>query len=379
MIFGIIFGIILLSILFLQLTNKEDKKINGVFLLNENTGDISGYYKWIEELDKRGLKAIIKPEQIVLEKYPNYFKQLSDRGYEIATGYGEAPFWNMSYEEQYEIMKKYKEYAENITNKPLKIFSSKYFAYDENTLKVADELGIPFILARGTGIEARIYSPTEYKVKLIFVSNLEFGDMGHGSLCDSSLFSRGATAQDFSKKLDESFAENPDGLILVSHVYIGGTRLDWWEVYEKAIDSEKVQWNNFDEWIKNVDEIKMDYPKIPYNTEVKYIVPTYSVPLEDLELIPELNTQNKIVFFHNGQGEMCLEFLEFIKTINYTIEEHLNTEENFYRTLQNYVDVFGKSEGVSNSFEYFPIIFINNKSYSGFNEEIQKEIENEIK
>jgi len=35
------------------------------------------------------------------------------------------------------------------------------------------------------------------------------------------------------------------------------------------------------------------YSEIPYNTEVKYIEPKPSVPLEEIELIPELQKQNK--------------------------------------------------------------------------------------
>lgn len=67
---------------------RVNKKINGIFLLTENTGDISGYYKWEEVLDKKNYKAIIKPERSVLQKYPDYFKNLASKGYEIAIGYG---------------------------------------------------------------------------------------------------------------------------------------------------------------------------------------------------------------------------------------------------------------------------------------------------
>jgi len=272
---------------------RVNKKINGVFLLTENTGDISGYYKWEEVLDKRNHKAIIKPERSVLQKYPDYFKRLAGKGYEIAIGYGKAPFWDMPYEEQYKIIEEYKRYAENILGKPIKIFSSKYFAYDENTLKAADELGIPYILGRGTGIEAVIYSPKEYKAKIMLVSNLVFEDMGSGSLCDISLYQRGSTAGDFRKVLDDCFAENPDDLILVSHVYIGGTRVGWWDAYESAINSDKVNWRSFDQWIDKTKKTVLPYSEIPYSTEVKYVEPKPSVLLGEIELIPELRKSNK--------------------------------------------------------------------------------------
>ncbi|RJR23776.1 hypothetical protein C4578_03715 [Candidatus Microgenomates bacterium] len=377
-------GLLILFVLLLSFlgiyfySSRVTKKTNGVILLSENTGDISGYYVWEKELDAKGLKAIIKPERSVLEKYPDYFKKLADKGYEIATGYGEAPFWEMPYEEQYKIMKEYKEYAEKITGKPIKIFSSKYFAYDENTLKAADALGIPYILARGSGIKAAIYSPEEYKTKLISVSNLVFEDMGSGSLCDASLFQRGSTADDFKKVLDDSFNEKPRDLVLVSHVYIGGTRKGWWDAYASALVSEKVQWRNFDSWVGRAEELKMPYSEIPYNTEVKYVVPKPAVPLEELELIPDLKTKESITVFHNGKGPMCLEFIEFAKTLDFPVEQHLDTEEKFYETLESYKSKFPKSQGVSESFGYYPIIFLNNKAYSGFNEEIKKEILKDI-
>lgn len=353
-------------------------KINGMFLLSENTGDISGFYQWEKALDEAGLSAIVKPERFVLEQNPEYFKKLSDKGYELATGYGGGPFWNVSYEEQYAIMEEYKEFIENITGKPLKIFSSKYFAYDENTLRVADALGVPYILARGTGIEAAVYSPEEYNAKLLFVSNLVFEEMGSGSLCDSSLYERGSTAEEFQETLDETFSQNLEDLILVSHVYIGGTRVDWWNAYQNAIDSEQVSWKNFDDWEKSVKKIEMKYEKIPYNTEVKYITPMPSIPLDELELLPILKAKDKMVVFHNGQGEMCLEFLDFIRTINYSFEEHLVSEENFYELFNSYKKNFNSSEGFSNSFGYYPIVFINNKAYSGFNENVKENILEEV-
>ncbi len=376
-IIGIFLLIILISLI-ITLNYIQPKKINGVFLLSENTGDISGYYAWEKELDEMSLKAIIKPERFVLEKYPEYFKKLSDKGYEVATGYGEAPFWNMSYEQQYAIMKEYKKYHENITQKPLKIFSSKYFAYDENTLKAADALGIPYILARGTGIEAAVYSPEEYNAKLIFVSNLVFEDMGSGSLCDTSLYQRGATASEFQETLENTFNQKLKDIVLVSHVYIGGTRVGWWDAYKQAIHSNKVYWKDFDSWEKSVKKMRMPYNEIPYNTEVKYLVPKPSIPLEQLELLPELKAKDKIVVFHNGKGEMCLEFLDFIETINYTIKQHLTTDSDFYPLLENYKKDFNSSDGYSDSFGYFPIIFINNKAYSGFDESTKQLILNEI-
>jgi len=43
----------------------------------------------------------------------------------------------------------------------MRVIGSRYFAHDENTLKVADALGIPYVLARGTtGSEAKVIPTT---------------------------------------------------------------------------------------------------------------------------------------------------------------------------------------------------------------------------
>ncbi len=371
---------IVLALIVLALTSwrTSHQAINGILLLSENTGDISGYYKWEEVLDTKDFKAIIKPERAVLEEYPEYFRNLAAKGYEVATGYGEGPFWKMPYEEQYAIMKEYKESAEAILGQPIKIFSSKYFAYDENTLKAADALGIPYILGRGSDIKAVIYTPQEYQARILSVSNLVFGEMGSGSLCDVSLYQRGSTAEDFAQVLQESLDQKPQDMVLVSHVYIGGTRVGWWDVYEAAINSKQVKWQSFDDWAADAQVISRPYSEIPFNDEVKYVEPKPVVPLDEIELIPELQ-KNTLKVFHNGQGEMCLQFLEFVDTIDYSIEEHLVTDDDFVALLSRYQSQYGHSQGVSESFGYYPIIFINDQAFSGFNDEVKAAILQEIK
>lgn len=376
----IFFLILFLALVAFFLTywrSKQQAVINGVLLLSENTGDITGYYKWVEVLDTKDFNAIIKPERAVLEKYPEYFRELAAKGYEVATGYGEGPFWNMPYEEQYAIMKEYKEYAEGILGQPIKIFSSKYFAYDENTLKAADALGIPYILGRGSDIKAVIYAPQEYQARILSVSNLVFGEMGSGSLCDVSLYQRGSTADDFGRVLQESLDQQPRDLVLVSHVYIGGTRVGWWDVYEDAINSKQVQWQSFDDWAADTLVISQPYSEIPFNDEVKYVEPKPAVPLEEIELLPELQ-KNTLKVFHNSLGEMCLQFLEFAENIDYPIEEHLVSDEDFQALLSKYQSQYGQSQGVSENFGYYPIIFINDQAFSGFNEEVKAAILQEI-
>ena len=262
-------------------------KINTMLMLIEFE-KIDGILQWEKELDKRGFTALIKAQENIPKEYPEVFKRLADKGYEIAGGYDKEPFWDMSYEKQYQLMKESKDSIESITGKPMRVFGSRYFAYDETTLKAADTLGIEYILGRGTrDVEAVIYQPKEYKVKVISVTNVDVGEpMGRGSLCDYSLWARGADTKEFGKIFSESIAKKPTNMILVSHAYLGGTRLEWWKEYEKALSLEQISWNGFNNWIKNQKIITMANAEIPLNKEVKYIQPKPAKPMEDYEPIP---------------------------------------------------------------------------------------------
>lgn len=264
----------------------SESKINSMMMLIEFE-KIDGILQWEKELDSRGLTALIKVQDNVLKENPEVFKRLADKGHEIAGGYSIAPFWDMSYEEQYNYLKESKELVEKVTGKKMRVGSSRYFAYDETTLKVADALGIEYILGRGTkDVEAVVYQPKEYKVKVISVTNVDVGEpMGRGSLCDYSLWARGADAKEFGKIFNESLAKKPTNMILVSHAYLGGTRLEWWQEYEKALASDKADWNGFDNWLEKQEIITLNNAEIPMNKEVKYVNPNPTKPMEDYEPI----------------------------------------------------------------------------------------------
>ncbi|MBU1118179.1 polysaccharide deacetylase family protein [Patescibacteria group bacterium] len=296
-----VLAVILLSVFLIFYINKKQKlsqesKINTMLMLIEFE-KIDGVLQWEKELDNRGLTALIKVQDNVLEEYPEVFKRLADKGHEIAGGYSIAPFWDMSYEEQYNYLKESKELVEKITGKKMRVGSSRYFAYDETTLKVADALGIEYILGRGTkDVEAVVYQPKEYKTKVISVTNVDVGEpMGRGSLCDYSLWARGADAKEFGKIFDESLAKKPTNMILVSHAYLGGTRLEWWKEYEKALASDKITWNGFDKWLNNQKIITLPNNEIPMNKEVKYVKPNPAKPMEDYEPIPSLENDQSPV------------------------------------------------------------------------------------
>lgn len=292
LILGVAILLLIIFWVFYSFRNVEKpslKKINGLIMLIEFEG-IEGVLHWEKTLDQKGITALVQAQQNILNKYPDVFKRLADKGYEISGLYAEEAFWDMPYEKQVKLMKEAKEAVECITQKPMRVFATRYFAYDENTLKAAEVLGIPYILARGTaGEKAVVYKPKEYNVKIISVSNVPFEEMGRGSLCDYSLWARGATPEDFGQVLEWCLNNQPKDMILVSHAYLGGTRLAWFQEYEKALASDKVIWRkNFDEWLNNLDVLEMPFSEIPQNREVQYTVPKPAKAIEDYEPIPDL-------------------------------------------------------------------------------------------
>jgi hypothetical protein len=284
----------------------------------------------------------------------------------------------MPYEEQYAAIKSVKEYMERLTSRPMRVFGGcTYFSSDENTVRAAEALGVPYVLARGTeDVRALVYKPEEYDVRILEVSNVEFAEMGRGSLCDVSLYSRGATEEDFARVFEESVAKHPDSMILVSHPHIGGAKAGYWEVYEEALASEAFTWRAFEDFLANVAVVTRPYAEIPENREVEYLEPKPVVPLEQLADLPEVGS--KIVMFHNGVGPMCKEAEAFLDRLNYPVEEHLSTEKNFLTLLDRHRVQFPTSEGVSDAYEYFPIIFLKDRAFSGFDEEVRRAIEEEI-
>jgi glutaredoxin len=73
---------------------------------------------------------------------------------------------------------------------------------------------------------------------------------------------------------------------------------------------------------------------------------------------------------------MCLDFLKFLKEHNIEYEEHLVTDTDFGSQLNAHKVTNPESEGTSETYGYYPIIFIKGKAYSGFNEDIGEEIIN---
>lgn len=268
-----------------------DQRTNGLIMLIEFE-QIEGIRQWEQQLDRRKLTALVQAQHDLIARHPKDFARLALKGYPIAGLFAEKPFWDVPYKEQLARMREVKEAIERtIVHKTMRVFGSRYFAYDENTLRAADALGVEYVLARGTAAErAIVYAPREYKAKIISVSNVPFAEMGTGSLCDYSLWARGSTDADFANVVQNVLARRPSDVILVSHAYLGGTKAKWWRTYEAALQNSHVRWRRFDDWVKAVSQIDLPYDQIPVNREVKYQAPKPATPLEQIENIPGMST-----------------------------------------------------------------------------------------
>jgi hypothetical protein len=257
------------------MSNNKATQIKGMMLIVERR-NVNGLKHWGDELETRKIPAVIQIEEDMIDKEGDVIKNLSDRGFEVGGAFNERPFWNESYRFQHETASRIKDKIQSVINKPMRILSSKYFAYNEDTLRVADALGIEYVLARGTaGAKAVVYKAEEYATRILSVSNIPTKEMGSGSLCDEALWCRGVTPDGFREIL---FGLKKDRIILVAQTHLSGVKLHWWKVYQDFFSSNIVTWESLDEFVSN--PIVLPNAKIPVNTEVKYVTPQPKVSLE---------------------------------------------------------------------------------------------------
>lgn len=357
----------------------------GLMLLIEYEGT-EGLTNFVFELQKRNISSILLTAPSFVSDHCDTIRTLLDYGMEVVALTG-PQLWGVPYEEQFATIKAAKDTIEACTGRPLRIVTSRYMASDENTWRVAEELGIPYVLARGTtGTRATVYQPAGYNVKVIAVSNMDTEQWAYGSLCDYSIWARGGTPQDFSAELYDA-ALSHDRICTVSHTRISGLKAAWYSVYMEFLDHSGVKYLGMDDF--TTVDFTLPIDEIPQNRNVPYAAQPYpAVPLDEepnvnnpcaIEDFPPVSGSDgdvgeKIVVFHNGTGPMCLQFFEFADTITYPVEAHLTSESDFWTTLNGLKEEFGSSEGMSNSFGYFPIIFIQNRAFSGFNDTIKETI-----
>lgn len=397
-----------------QVTTRQQvgAKPKGIMILIEYK-DTIGLVNFVNELHKRKIPGLLHLSPEFVEANCETIKELLKYNMEIMASLGDKPFWDIPYEEQKEIVSGMKGKIEACTGKPIKIISSPYMASDMTTIKVAEELGIPYVTARGTtDTKASVYEIEGYKTKILSVSNIPKVQFKYGSLCDYSYYERAGTPNEMLAELMRAIEPLTDkekaryGLnhkvTPVTHTNIGGYLRPWTEMWINFWDSttDKVEWVDLDAFMAETDWMLPDW-QVPINKNAPY-TPEKIRPLTPYEEVEKVQNPcrveelgendlkkteekkiagagNKLIMFHNGNGSMCLEALEFLKTIDYPTEQFLDTQNDFDEKLDQLRTGFNQSEGVSESFGYYPIIFIKERAFSGFNEEIKSEIIEEMR
>ena len=366
----------------------EERDVTALMLLIEFE-DTTGLENFVYQMDQRDIPGLLMVNTSFVEENCSVIKDLGEHNIDIVGLYPTNPLWDVAYEEQLGIMEDTKEKVEACTGTEMKVFASKYFAYDENTIKAAEELGIEYVMARGTtGAKATIYQPDEYEVKIVSVSNVSSPSWGTGSLCDYSYWAREGKPEDFSDELYGAY-ETYTKISPVSHTYIGGLKERWNEIYVDFFDNTEINWVTLEEF--GVVDQFLAFEDIPDNREVQYETPKPEIPLdEEVEVNNPCSVvsqdseetsdstsvvKDSLIIFHNGTGPMCIEALDFLKENNIEYTEYLTSDASFSDTLTEYKDEYGyASEGMSSNFGYYPFIFYNGVGYSGFNDEIKNDL-----
>jgi hypothetical protein len=91
---------------------------NGLIMLVEFE-KIEGLRHWEQELDQRGLNALVQAQRDVIEKYPEDFARLALKDYPVTGVDAEKPFWDMPYG-ALRRMREAKQAVEYATHKPMR-------------------------------------------------------------------------------------------------------------------------------------------------------------------------------------------------------------------------------------------------------------------
>lgn len=369
-------------------TTTETNTPNAMMLLIEFV-DTKGLANMVNDMKERNIKGLLMINGEFIEENAQDLKEILKTGVvELAPSYDPEPFWDMPYEKQYEIISKMIENSKTYLGVTPRVISSRYMASDENTIKVAQELGIEYITARGTTeLATTIYKPEEYDVKIISVSNIDIPEFKYGSFCDYSFYERNGSPEDMERQFKRAIQNNK--FMAVSHTYIGGKKERWNDMWHRFWENYEVDWVDLDT-LGSVDR-EMPMWQIPVNKNAPYTPEKIrpAIPYEEEENVTNPckvedlhegesgileSKSNEVVVFHNGTGPMCVEMKEFFQENNIEYEEHLTTDTDFGTQLNAYKGDISKSEGISESYGYYPFIFVEGKAYSGFSEEIGGEI-----
>lgn len=162
--------------------SSSQAKIEGMLLVLDRRSPL-GLNHWGTELVKLGIPAVMQVDDFMVDEHGDLIGELANKGFDICGVNNEKPFWNEPYDDQYQAITRIQDKFQKCLNRKLRLFSSKYFAYNQFTLQITDKLGIDYVFARGIpGASAVIYQAQEYKTKILSVSNVQSAEMGSGSL-----------------------------------------------------------------------------------------------------------------------------------------------------------------------------------------------------
>jgi vacuolar-type H+-ATPase subunit F/Vma7 len=370
-------------------TTAEEAAVPQAMMLLIEFQNTDALANMVNDMKERNIKGLLMVNEDFIEKHYEVLKEILKTGVvELAPSYDYEPFWGMSYDKQYEAISNMIKNAQTYLGVTPRVISSRYMASDENTVKVAQELGIEYITARGTTeLATTIYKPEEYDVKIISVSNIDIPEFKYGSFCDYSFYERNGSPEDMEEQYKRAIQNKK--FIAVSHTYIGGYKKRWNDMWHRFWDNYNVNWVDLDT-LGTVDKTMPMWqipvnknapytpekirPAIPYEKEENVINPCKVEDLNEGESGIIESNDKSVVIFHNNAGAMCLELLDFLKENNIEYEEHLTTDTDFGTQLNAYKGRIAVSKGVSDNYGYYPIIFVNGTAFSGFNKEIGEEI-----
>ncbi len=276
-----------------QLLVGDDQKAKGIMVLIEFK-DTVGLKNFTDEMQKRDIKGLLMVTPEFVKDNCNDIKEVMQKGVEIVGTNVEKPFWDVSYEDQKSRIIEMTKNIETCTGMPVRIISSRYMASDMTTLRVADELGIPYVTARGTtDTKATVYEIEGYNTKILSISNIPIATFKYGSLCDYSFFERAGTPGDMRAELDRAFEPltskekarygSNHKVTPVSHTWIGGYLKPWNDMWLNFWDESKenVNWVSLDEFMSDSDWV-LPLWQIPINKNAPY-TPEKMKPLVSFE------------------------------------------------------------------------------------------------
>lgn len=258
-----------------HLVEDNNQKAKGMMILIEFK-DTIGLKNFTNSMKKRDIKGLLMVTPEFVSDNCDDIKEVIKDGVEIVASNVDGPFWDVPYEEQKARIIKMTQDIEACTGVPIRIISSRYMASDTTTLEVAEELGIPYITARGTtDTKATVYEIEGYNTKILSVSNIPITTFKYGSLCDYSFFERAGKPEDMRAELDRALEPLSGKEIArygsnhmitpVSHTWIGGQLKPWNDM-----------WLNFWEESTNlIDWVSLD----ELMAEPDWVLPLWQVPI----------------------------------------------------------------------------------------------------